>query len=349
MTYNFTNDYSEGCHPVILKALIKSNLEQQNGYGEDFYTQKAISILQDKIENKNADIHLVAGGTQANLLVLSSFLKPYESVISSEAAHINTLETGAIEATGHKIDTVYSADGKLYPDKIIPVIQKSSSYHKAKPKFVYISNSTELGTIYNKDELKELYKFCQKNDLLLFLDGARLASALSAPSNNMDLKDIAEFTDIFYLGGTKCGALIGEAIIITNNNLKEGFKYNQKQKGALLAKGRLLGIQFCELLKNNLIFELANHSNLMASKIAKAITKLGYSFLSVSDTNQIFPIFPINIINSLKKEYGFSVWKNINPNLSAIRLITSWATPEKAVDQFIYDLNKLAEKQKELN
>lgn len=342
MTYNFTNDYSEGCHPSILNALINSNLEQQNGYGEDFYTQKAITIIQDKIEDKNADINLVAGGTQANLLVLSSILRPYESVISAETGHINTHETGAVEATGHKIETVYSSNGKLSQDKIIPILKRSSNYHSVRPRAVYISNSTELGTIYNKEELADLYNFCKKNELFLYLDGARLASALSAPSNNMSIKDIAELTDIFYLGGTKCGALIGEAIITTNNSLKENFKYNQKLRGALLAKGRVLGIQFFQLLQNNLIFKLADHSNLMALKITKALESLGYSFLAQSDTNQIFPIFPNNIIQILKKEYEFTIWKSIAPDLFAIRLVTSWATPEKVVDKFIDDLKKIS-------
>ena len=247
--YSFKNDYSEGCHPNILEALIKSNLVQQNGYGYDDYSNEARELIKQKIKNTNADIYFVSGGTQANLLVISSILRPHESVISAETGHIFTNETGAIEATGHKIHGIITDDGKLKPEHIQSVLDSHTNKpHQLKQRLVYISNSTEIGTIYQKHELKQLYEFCQSNDLYLFLDGARIGQALTSEINDVTMENIANFTDVFYLGGTKNGALLGEAIVITNDKLKEDFGFHIKQKGALLAKGRLLGIQFLELI-----------------------------------------------------------------------------------------------------
>lgn len=207
---------------------------------------------------------------------------------------------------------------------------------------VYISDSTELGTVYTKQELEELYEFCQSNELILFMDGARLPMALTSPSNDMTLTDIARLTDVFYIGGTKCGALLGEAIVIVNENFKKDFKYYLKQRGALMAKGRIIGIQFDELLKNNLIFDMAKHANSMAEKMATAFEALGYPMLMRSDTNQIFPVLPNGLITQLQKKYSFYIWSVVNTNYSAIRLITSWATPEKMVSEFIDDLKEMS-------
>ncbi len=340
-TYSFINDYSEGCHPLILEALAQSNLEQQPGYGADVYTQKSVDLLRKMTNDPSADVHLVAGGTLANILVLGAILKPYESVIAATTGHINTHEAGAIESTGHKIETAFTPDGKLTPELIEPLLNKFPKYHTVKPRAVYISNSTEIGTLYTKQELTRLSEFCKLNNLLLFLDGARLASALMAESNDLNMEDIAKLTDIFYLGGTKCGALLGEAVVITDEELKTDFSYHVKQRGAMMAKGRLLGIQFVQLLQNDLIFQLAKHANVMASKIAQIIKILGYSFLTESDTNQIFPILPNRVIEQLKMKYDFFVWESVNTDHSAVRIITSWITPEEKVDQFIQDLSML--------
>lgn len=338
--HSFTNDYSEGCHPSILEALSLSNLVQQPGYGEDIYTLQAIQSIKNKIDDPDADVHLISGGTLTNLLVLASILKPFESVIAAHTGHISTHETGAIEATGHKIEEVTTSDGKLTPELIKPILNKFPEYHTVKPRVVYISNSTEIGTIYTKQDLTSLSEFCKQNDLILFMDGARLPSALTAASNDLTLADVARLTDVFYIGGTKSGALLGEAVVITNDALKKDFKYHQKQRGAMMAKGRVLGIQFDQLLKDDLIFKLATHANGLATKIREAIKEAGYSFLTKSDTNQIFPVLPNKVIDKLILKYGFYVWEPVDADNSAVRLITSWATPEDKVDLFIHDLKE---------
>ncbi len=331
----FTNDYSEGCHPAILAALTDTNLTQQPGYGADTFSAQAISLLQAKLEDSTADIHFVAGGTSANLIAMAAFLKPFESVIAAQTAHIFVHEAGAIEATGHKIEVALTADGKLRPADIAPLLAKSPRYHTVRPRVVYVSNPTEIGTIYSKPELTALSAYCRANDLLLYLDGARLPMALTAASNDLTLADIGRLTDAFYLGGTKSGALVGEAIVITNPALQPDFKYHIKQRGALLSKGRLLGIQFLTLLQDDLILTLARHANAMAHQLVRAVSELGYPFLTDSPTNQIFPILPHAVIEKLARDFGFYEWKKVDEASSAIRLITSWATPQEAVDQFV--------------
>lgn len=340
MKFSFKNDYSEGCHPQILESLLRNNLDQQAGYGEDDYSKKAKDLIKNKIEAQDADVYFVSGGTQANLIVISSILRPYQCVISAATGHILNNETGAIEATGHKILSIEKEDGKLFPSDIIPILESHQNIpHQVMPKLVYISNSTELGTIYTKKELEDLSAFCKANNLYLFMDGARLGHALTSEISDLELKDIAQLTDVFYLGGTKNGALLGEAIIIDNKIFQEDFAFNIKQKGALLAKGRLLGIQFLELMQNDLYFELAKNANQQAMKIKNALSERGVQFLSDTYTNQIFPILDNQIIEVLSKKFEFYVWKKINENLSAIRLITSWNTNNTAVEEFIKTFN----------
>lgn len=333
--YNFFDDYSEGAHPQILEALSRTNLSQATGYGNDSFCQEAASILKGKIGNPEADIHLVSGGTQANLIGLSAMLKPYESVIAPLSGHIAIHEAGAIEATGHKINTVQTVNGKLSPADIQNVVDGHTDEHMVKPRAVFISQATEFGTIYKKEELKAISQVCRKNNLYLYLDGARLGPALTSSEADITLSQLSKLVDMFYIGGTKNGALLGEAIVINNPRLKENFRYYLKQKGALLAKGRVLGIQFVELFKNDLYFDLAKHANVMASKLTEGIRKQGNEFLSESSTNQIFPIFPHSVIEKLKSSYGFYVWSKVDANNSAIRLVTSWATKESAVEEFL--------------
>ena len=337
--YSFKDDYSEGAHPKILEALSRTNLLQEVGYGEDNYCKEAIKLMRQKIQNPKADIHFVSGGTQANLIVISSILKAYESVIAANTGHIAVREAGAIEATGHKINIIETKDGKLKPQDIKSVLDFHTNEHMVKPKVVFISNSTEIGSIYSKRELQGLSKFCKQHSLFLYLDGARLGSALTSKQNDLALSDISKLVDIFYIGGTKNGALLGEAIIINHDEFKENFRFHLKQKGALLTKGRILGIQFLELFKNDLFFELGKHANSMASKLASGIKKSGYKFLTDPVSNQIFPIFPNKLIQKLNKKYEFYVWKKIDDKNSAIRLVTSWATKKEFVRQFIEDLN----------
>ncbi|MGB3976469.1 MAG: low specificity L-threonine aldolase [bacterium] len=339
--WNFRNDYSEGCHPYLLDALIRANEGQQESYGDDDYTCEARDLIRKAIGKPDADVYFVSGGTQANLIVIGSALRPHESVISASTGHIHVHEAGAVETTGHKINTIENPDGKVMIEDIQAVLDEHTTIpHMVKPKLVYISNSTEIGTIYTHEELRNLSAFCKRLGLYLFCDGARLGSALCAKGNDLTLKDLAELTDIFYIGGTKNGAMAAEAIVIIDENLKQDYGYFVKQKGGLLAKGRFLGIQFLELFKDGLFFDLARHANAMAMKLAAAIEKQGCSFLTQSTTNQIFPILPNAVIDKLNENYGFYVWKKINAEVSAIRLVTSWATPEMMVDRFITDFSR---------
>ena len=287
------------------------------------------------MNSEKSEIYFVSGGTQANLIVISSILKPYQAVIAATTGHILNNETGAIEATGHKILGVETADGKLRPSDIVQILENHKNIpHQVMPKLVYISNSTELGTIYNAEELQLLSKFCKDNNLYLFMDGARLAQALTSEINDLKFDQLADLTDVFYIGGTKNGALIGEGIVINNPDLQQDFAFNIKQKGALLAKGRLLGIQFLELFKDNLYFELGENANIQAMKIKKVMTENGIQFLSDTSTNQIFPILENTIIQKLSENFEFYVWQKIDEEKSAIRIITSWNTKNYVVEEF---------------
>lgn len=339
--YSFKNDYSEGAHPRILDALLRSNMEQEEGYGLDRYSKEAIELLKEKIMNKEVDIHLLQGGTQTNLIAISAFLKPYEAAIAANTGHILVHETGAIEATGHKVISVPSADGKINSKDIEKVLNEHVDEHMVKPKLVYISNPTEIGTIYKKEELKELSETCKKNNLILYVDGARLGSALMSESNNMSLSDLATFTDAFYIGATKNGGLMGEALIICNENLKNDFRFSIKQRGGLVAKGRVLGIQFLELFKDNLYFELANHANKMSSIIKESIDECKLDVLITSDTNQLFPIVPNSVLAELEKKYKFTLWERLDEENTVIRIVTSWATKEEKVIELANDFRNL--------
>lgn len=338
--YSFKNDYSEGAHPRILNSLVESNMNQEEGYGNDIHTQNAISKIKELIGDGNIDIHLISGGTQTNLIAIGAFLRPYEACISADTGHIAVHETGAIECTGHKVITVKSDDGKITIPKIQEVLDFHANEHLVKPKLVYISNPTELGTIYSKDELKALSEFCKSNGLILYADGARLGSALCVKGADLSLSVMCNFTDAFFIGGTKNGALLGEALVIRNEELKRDFRYHIKQKGGLLAKGRLLGIQFEELFKDNLFFELASHANEMANLLSKGLKEANCEFLIDSPTNQIFPILGNEVIEKLEKKFGFYIWTKLDNNRSAIRLVTSWATSKEAVINFTNELKK---------
>ena len=336
--YSFKNDYSEGGHPRILQALLETNLEQVQGYGEDRFTLEAVELMRRRMDREDVDIHLFSGGTQTNLTALSAFLRPHEAAVAARTGHILVHETGAIEATGHKVIAVDTEDGKLWPGQLQAVLDLHSDEHMVKPRLVYLSNSTEIGSIYLKEELKQLSRFCREHDLYLYLDGARLGSALGSEENDLSLADIARLTDAFYIGGTKNGALLGEALVIGRDSLKQEFRFHIKQKGALLAKGRLLGVQFLELFRDDLYFDLARHANAMAARMRDGFTRLGYGFLTHSPSNQIFPILPNRMIDRLAEQFEFYIWSKAGEDASAIRLVTSWATREDAVAAFLAEL-----------
>lgn len=332
---SFLDDYSEGAHPDILKALYETNMVQQTAYGDDAYSQEARALISKHMGDVNPDVWFVASGTLANILTISSALRSHEAVIAPASGHIVVRETGAIEATGHKIITVPPVDGKLTPDNIIAALKANAHFpHMAKPRLVYLSNATEVGTLYTKAELEAISTLCRERGLLLLLDGARLGAALSADKNDLSLKDIAELTDIFWIGGTKVGALLGEAIVIPNPQLREEFRFHIKQRGALLAKGRVLGLQFRELFRNGLYFDLARHANDMAQRLSSKISNAGFRFAAQTETNQLFPVLPNALIDKLKDRFDFYIWEPHDEASSVIRLVTSWATQEMQVDAF---------------
>ncbi len=333
--YSFLDDYSEGCHPAILEAMACSNLVQQTAYGDDEYSLEARELIGAHLGNKQSAIYFVAGGTLANLIIIASCLRAHEAVIASDMGHITVRETGAIEATGHKIISVPSTQGKLSVDDVQKALDANAHFpHMARPRLVYISNATEVGTLYSKTELTALSDICKANKLLLLLDGARLGAALSAQKNDLKLSDIVELTDVFWIGGTKAGALLGEAIVINNLSLQNDFLFHIKQRGALMAKGRLLGLQFRELFKSDLFFEAARYANNMAAKLSGAIVENGYELAAETESNQIFPVLPNCLIERLKESFDFYIWGKVDDERSTIRLVTSWATDEKQVESF---------------
>jgi len=342
----FHNDYSEGCHSKVLEKLIATNLEQTPGYGEDIYCEQAADMIRELCGNKELSVHFLVGGTQANLTVIAAALRPHQAALGAVSAHINVHETGAVEATGHKVLSVPSTDGKITAAQVRSVVEthraSGSFEHEAQPKLVYISNPTELGTIYTLSELEDLSATCKEYGLYLFLDGARLGYGLAARDNDVTLRDIARLCDVFYIGGTKVGVLFGEAVVISNPALKEDFRYLIKQRGGMLAKGRLLGVQFGALMENDLYFELGAHAVKLADKIRDTFDKMGVSYLVPGTTNQIFPILSDKLLNELGKNFMFTEMERVDETHRAVRFCTSWASTEDNVNALCKELEHLA-------
>lgn len=333
--YSFRNDYSEGAHPKVLRALTETNLEQTCGYGLDPRCEQARALIRTLCAAPGADVHFLVGGTQTNLLVIEAMLRPYEAVIAAHTGHVNVHETGAIEGTGRKVVAVPSPDGKLTPALIESVPELHSNEHQVKPAMVYVSNTTEIGTVYSKAELTALRACCDRHGLLLFLDGARLGSALAC--GDLTLPDYAALTDAFYIGGTKNGALFGEALVFAKP--REDFRWYMKRRGGMLAKGRLLGVQFQALLEDETYLDAARHANALALRLRDGIKALGLSLPVESPSNQQFPVLPNKTIEKLQaKGYEFEVDHAVDAASTQIRLVTSWATPEQAVEAFLRDL-----------
>ena len=342
MKFNFKNDYSEMAHPKILEALSAIGNKQFEGYGLDEYSASAAELIRKKINTPEADVHFISGGTHANLVVISSALRPHEAVIASNSGHISVHETGAIEATGHKICTRDGSNGKLCISDIQSVLDEhAGDEHMVKPRLVYISFSTECGTVYTKDELSAISEYCINNGLYLYIDGARFGAAINSPACDLDYRDIAELADVFFIGGTKNGALFGEAIVICNKELKNDFRFLLKQRGALMAKSAAIGLQFKVLFTDGLYDELAKHANKRALKLANGIKKQGYSFLYPVETNLIIPVLPAEVADKMHDLYGFYDWQKQGGNVAA-RLLTSWATTEDMIDEFLSDLEALS-------
>ena len=338
----FNSDYTEGAHPAIMQKLMETNMEQTVGYGEDAYCGQAREYIKRACGAPDAAVHFLVGGTQANTAVISSILRPHQGVLSAESGHINVHETGAIESYGHKVLALPSEDGKITAKQVKTAHRehwKDESFeHIVQPKLVYISHPTEMGTLYTLEELEAIRLACDECGLYLFMDGARLGYGLCAPDTTVTLNAIAAICDVFYIGGTKVGALFGEAVVITNPELQEDFRYIMKQKGGMLAKGRMLGIQFGELFRDGLYYDISRIAIDLAMKIKQGALKKGYSLFMDSMTNQQFLIVDDARLAVLKTKYGFTYWQRYDEEHSVIRICTSWATRDEDVKKLISDL-----------
>ena len=345
MTYRFNSDYTEGCHPAVLEKLVQTNMEQTDGYGLDPYCDEARKLIREAFACPNADVHFLVGGTQTNLTVICAALRPHQAVYGAVPSHINTHEAGAIEHVGHRVLPLPSEDGKLTAEQIRHEWKMydtdPSREHWAQPKMVYISQPTEIGSMYSKKELQDLYQACKDCGLYLFVDGARLGYVLGAPNNDMTAADLAANCDVFYIGGTKVGALFGEAVVITNPAWKQDFRYLIKQRGGMLAKGRLLGIQFEELMTDGLYTQLGRHADELAYRVRDIFRAAGYPMLFDSPTNQQFPILPDADYEVLRNTSEGEFWARVDESHSAIRFCTSWCTTKEAVDRLEAAVNAL--------
>ncbi len=340
----FESDYTQGAVAEIIDALVKTNMEMTPGYGKDEYCALAEAKIKAGLGCEGADVHFLVGGTQTNLTFIASAIKPYQGVICADSGHINVHECGSIEACGTKLLQIPSADGKIKAEEIEKTAadhwEDVNREHAVQPGMVYISFPTENGTIYSKKELEEIYKVCKKYDLILYIDGARLGYGLASKENDLEFSDFPKLCDAFYIGGTKVGALFGEALVIVNDRCKRDFRYMEKQKGAMLAKGRLLGLQFDALFTDGLYFEISRHAVSLAEKIRKAFEEKGIELLFDSPTNQQFPILTKQQKDKLSEGFAYSPWCKVGDRF-AVRFCTSWATDEGDVDALIKAIKEL--------
>lgn len=341
----FNNDYNHGAHPQILEALSRTNTESYGGYGRDTWCQKASEEIKKYLECPEAEIHFLIGGTQANYTIITAALRPYQGIICADTGHIHVHETGAVENTGHKILALPHSDGKITAAQIAAEagLYRSSDIkeHIVQPKMVYLSFPTELGTLYSKKELQDIYEVCREYDLYLFIDGARMEYGLGSEKNDLTLKDISKMADAFYLGGTKCGALFGEAVVLTNPSLGVGFRSYMKQNGGMLAKGWLLGLQFYTLFQDGLYFDITRQADGYALQIKNAFAKKGIPSYIESFTNQQFVILDNEQMEKLSQKYVFELENKIDGTHSCVRFCTSWSTTQEEIDSLIADIQKL--------
>ena len=337
---NFESDYIQGAHPKILEKLIETNFEPLSGYGFDKYSESAKEKIKVACGKEDAQVFLLTGGTQTNQIVIDTMLSKYESVICADTGHINAHEAGAVEFTGHKILTLNNHLGKIDADElkefIVNFYADENYEHISIPGMVYISHPTEYGTLYNKEELKNIFSICKEYDIPLFVDGARLGYGLMSTGTDVILNDIVQLCDVFYIGGTKVGALCGEAVVFTHDNAPKHFFTSIKQHGALLAKGRLTGIQFDVLFTDELYFKISKHAIDMADKMRKLFKEKGFTFFIETVSNQIFIVLENSKLENLRKSVSFGYWERVDDNHTVVRFATSWATNE-------IDIDKLAE------
>lgn len=336
---HFENDYLCGCHPDVMDALVRTNMECSSGYGLDEYTEEAKCYIRRECESPNAGVWFLVGGTQTNSTVISAILRRYEGIITAESGHIAVHESGAIEAWGNKVIVLPEHNGKLDSKELsfyLKSFYADSTYpHMVLPKAVYISYPTEYGSLYSLDELKSIKEVCEQYKMLLFLDGARLGYGLMSESCDVTMKDIAEICDLFYIGGTKIGAMFGEAVVASNPDLLPHFFTTIKQHGALLAKGRLLGVQFMTLFKDGLYYKISKHAINEALRLKQAFKAKGYKIYADSPTNQQFVVLPNRLIDKLKENVSFEIWGSRGEKESVVRFVTSWSTRAEDVDKLI--------------
>ena len=336
---NFASDYLEGAYPAILRRLTETNTEQTSGYGTDEHCERARDLIRNAADCPDAAVYFLVGGTQTNATVIDAFLRPYEGVVAAGTGHIAVHEAGAIESGGHKVLTLQGEIGKLSAETITRYLRSfyadENRAHEVQPGMVYISQPTECGTLYSKKELTEIAAVCREYDLPLYADGARLAYALSCPENDVTLSDLASLCDAFYIGGTKCGALFGEALIVPDKNRLLHFVTTIKQHGALLAKGRLLGIQFETLFEDGLYFRIAGNAIRAAKKIRAFLDAHGFRQYFASPTNQIFIVLKNEDYDRLSGKIGFSFWEKADAEHTVARLATSWATTDEQVEKLL--------------
>ncbi len=335
----FDSDYMEGAHPAVLERLVSANRVQTPGYGEDEFCAEAAGLIREKCAAPEAAVHFLVGGTQTNRTVIASILRPHQGVVSADTGHIAVHETGAVENAGHKVLTVPGTDGKLPAD----VLEALCRAHRADPNFehmpqpgmVYISNPTEIGTVYTRAELSALHEVCRRYAMPLYIDGARLGCALVSEVCDYTLAEMARLCDVFSIGGTKLGLLFGEAVVITAPALQKDFRYLIKQNGGMLAKGRLLGLQFGALLSDGLYERIARHEVELALRLRDGLRAKGWDFLVESPTNQQFPILPDELLDALAPDFGFSRWQDMGGGMTAVRFCTGWAADEEQVDALL--------------
>lgn len=333
----FGNDYSEGAHEKVLERLLETNMEQLPGYGTDDYCKSAKEKIKKACGCPEADVYFLVGGTQTNQIVISTMLKSYEGVIAADTGHVNGHEAGAIEWSGHKVLTLPQKEGKIaasvLSDYLSTFYEDENHEHMVFPGMVYISHPTEYGTLYTKDELSELSAVCSQYGIPLYMDGARLGYGLTSEGTDVTLKDVAEYCDVFYFGGTKVGALCGEAVVFPKGNMPPHFVTMVKQRGALLAKGRLLGIQFDALFTDDLYFEISRNAIATADRLKQILKDKGYEFYIDSPTNQIFVVLDNEQMEKLKKEVVFGFWEKKDESHTVVRFATSWATRMEDVEK----------------
>ena len=320
----FMNDYGEGAHPLIMQRLMETNLEHTCGYGMDDYSLRAQKLLIEKVGQPQAQVHMMAGGTSANMIAIAAFLRPYEAVIAADSGHINVHETGAVEGSGHKVLVARSKDGKVLPEGVREVVAANPDEHTVFPRMVYISQSTEVGTVYTMDELRALRAVCDELGLILYMDGARLGSALAA--TGITLADLGTVCDCFYIGGTKNGMLFGEAMVIVNPALQPHFRHMIKNRGGMIAKGRLCGLMFLTAFEHDDYFAWARHANEMADMIRAAVAKSSVEFFQENTGNQVFLVFTPEQNADFEQRFAYERWGTLPDGRIAVRFVTSWAT-----------------------